>query len=352
MARARQHLAERGICWHPIVYHRRTNLLAAAFDGAVAFGTAVATILRHRIRIVHTRTSVPGIIGLAAARIAGRAFLYDADNELSQEYADAGHWRRDSIAFRLLAYLESACRRHADAVVVLTERLKSDFVRRGVRAPIAVIPCCVDVTRFQFDESRRRERRLELGLDSEPLLIYIGKTGPKYLVAETMRFARSVQERTGAVRVLVLTHDDAAFFTNAAIQEGLDPALVIVRRAAPDEVPGWLSAADAGIALIKTTDSERGTSPIKTSEYLAAGLPIVLTPSIGDLSAVVESNRLGVVVTEQSPAAIDAAVAALQTLWAEPALTRARCAAWARSGLDLESVAAVRYEQTYKALMS
>ena len=84
----------------------------------------------------------------------------------------------------------------------------------------------------------------------------------------------------------------------------------------------------------------------------SAGLPVVVTPAIGDLSDAVESQRLGVIVRDQSEVAIDDAAKELVLLWDDEESTRQRCAAWARSSVDVESVATPRYTATYQSLLN
>jgi len=351
-AAATSRLASKGICWHPLTYHARTSLPGAALDIARGLVTAIGAIVRHQPRIVHSRSSVPAAFGLVAAGVLGRRFLYDADAELAEEYVQCGHWTRGGLRYRVLSAMERVCRRRADAIVVLTQRLRAEFTAQGVHAPVTVIPCCVDVARFRFEEGARRARRRELAVaDDEKLLVYAGKIGVRYMVDESLAFLAAVRRRSSSARLLVLTHDDPARFRGLATDHGLEDA-VIVRRAAPEEVPGWLSAADAGLSLVLPTVSARGTSPIKTSEYLAAGLPVVTTPAIGDISAAIERGSLGVVVADQTPSGMAAAAERLDRLWSDASAVRARCAAWARTELDVDTVATERYVRVYEALLS
>jgi len=346
---AKRDLAEAGICWHPLPYHRRTNVVGVAVDGARALATAVSAIVRHRARLVHTRTSVPAALGLAAARLTRRPFLYDADSELSEEYADGGHWSRSSLSYRALSAMEGLSRRHADAIVALTDRLRAEFLRRGVSAPMTVIPCCVETARFRHDERVRAARRLELGVGDGTLLVYVGKIGPRYMLQETMAFVRAAARR-GRVSLLILSNDDAGAFRSVAAEHGIAD-IVSVRKAIHDAIPGWLSAADAGLALIRPMASERGSSPIKVSEYLAAGLPVVMTPDIGDLSDAIEASGLGIVVSGQTEESIERGTDALNEMLRGSGV-RDRCADFARANLDVEHSAVPRYAAVYDTLLN
>lgn len=50
-------------------------------------------------------------------------------------------------------------------------------------------------------------------------------------------------------------------------------------------VKKYLSAANAGIIMRKDVTVNNVESPIKVGEYLACGLPVILTKGIGDYSA-------------------------------------------------------------------
>lgn len=251
-------LASLGIHWHPLTYHKRYPLLGTGFDCLCGVLLGVFLCWRHRIRVVHSRASIPAAIALAIKAVCRVKFLYDADSRLSEEYADNGHWARGGAAFRLVAWVEDRARRTADAVVVLSDQLRQDFVREfRVRAPIEVIPCCVDADRFRFDSAARERRRRELDIGRTVLFVYVGKLGPRYLVAELFEMFRAAREHLGSAHLLILSGDAPEDFEAVAAARGVERgAFTIVRSPHPD-VPGWLSAADVGMALIRPAGCER-----------------------------------------------------------------------------------------------
>ena len=60
-----------------------------------------------------------------------------------------------------------------------------------------------------------------------------------------------------------------------------------------ENVPLELSKADIAIMIRKDDPVNAVSSPTKFGEYLAAGLPVIMTDSIGDYSKLVEKNDLG-----------------------------------------------------------
>ncbi len=124
-----------------------------------------------------------------------------------------------------------------------------------------------------------------------------------------------------------------------------------MRHAGHDEVVEWLSASDAGLALIRQVSSKRGSSPVKVGEYLATGLPVVITSGIGDYSALIEKERLGAVVDSLTPAEYLESTERLLSLWAEGASLRDRCRGAAETHASLDAVGRVRYQAVYEQLL-
>src|SRR5947208_16967756 len=70
-------IADAGIRWHPLRYHKSPTAPATAFDVGVGTSLAIALALRHRLSIVHARSYVAGLMALAVKRATGAAFLFD-----------------------------------------------------------------------------------------------------------------------------------------------------------------------------------------------------------------------------------------------------------------------------------
>jgi hypothetical protein len=67
------------------------------------------------------------------------------------------------------------------------------------------------------------------------------------------------------------------------------------------KVADILAEQDLGILLREDTITNRVSSPTKFAEYLAAGLPVMISNAIGDFSKAVRTHGLGVVVAEGEP---------------------------------------------------
>jgi glycosyltransferase involved in cell wall biosynthesis len=83
-------------------------------------------------------------------------------------------------------------------------------------------------------------------------------------------------------------------------ERGVGAGRYTVRASAPRDVASYLSAADAGVAFIKRCFSKLASSPTKTAEYLACGLPVVINAGVGDSDLLITEERVGALVSDFS----------------------------------------------------
>jgi hypothetical protein len=341
----RRGMEDEGIFWMPLRYHKRPAVLSTLFDIARGVVRCLRLARSHRVRLFHGRGTVAAAIAGSAAGLTGARFLNDADGPLSQEYVDAGVWKPGSAAHRMTRWAEERLLRTADAVAVLTKRRQAE-VRGLTRDDPVVLPCAVDVQRFAACHETRETARRELGLRGI-VFVYAGKAGGWYLTDAMLDFVQVASGVFADVSLLVLTTEDSRSFAMAATDRGLRHT---IRTASREQVPQYLSFADAGLSFVLSAPSKTACSPIKNGEYLAAGLPIVTTSAIGDYSDLVVRRRVGVVVASLDRHGYGVAAHALRTLLADPFLG-ARCRETARTEVGLSEVVVPRYVDLYQRLL-
>lgn len=334
-----------GLVWIPLRYHKRPSVLSTAADALIGVAAVVKVARTTGARIVHGRSTVAGGIGLLSSRIVGARFFYDADGPLSQEYAEAQLWDKRLIVFRVVRALEHACFRHADQAAVLTHTRRKQ-VQPLCRKPVVVLPCAVDTERFRLsDPLARKSARARLGLDGL-IVAYVGKHGGPYGTDALFALLRSLK-LARRVSLLVMTPSDPASFICDADRLGIPCR---AEYTPPRDVPERLAAADIGVCFMARTPSLDGRSPIKIGEYLAVGLPVVISEGIGDYSRHVREANCGTVVDLQRPD-WDAAAAHILALHDRPGIASA-CRALAVAELGLREQVGPRYERVYRSLGS
>jgi glycosyltransferase involved in cell wall biosynthesis len=346
-----QRMARTGVRWTRLRYHKRPSLLATTYDlmqGAVALRYLIET---NDIGLVHCRGYVPAAIAFRATRRV--PVLFDIRGLQAEEYVDGGVWKKGELKWQLAKRSERAFFRKASGAVVLTENIRphveGEFRAQGRLPPLEVIPCCTDLERFRFDEDARVALRAKLAVpDDATLLLYSGSLGTWYLADEMARLARAYRDETGKKTILLwLVNNDADAARAASRAAGLGEDEIRVTSAKAAEVAGYLSAADASLALIKASFSKRSSSPTKYAECLAAGLPLVISRDVGD-GAILGEKGVAVSMTTYDDASMRAATRELSTLIGRP---RAEYARVARELFDVDAVALPRYRRLYEALV-
>jgi glycosyltransferase involved in cell wall biosynthesis len=162
-------LRQQGIFWAYLPYHKRPSLLATLYDIVAGARFIVCLARREGIRVLHARAHMPLAMALLAQRFVRAKLLFDIRGLMAEEYADAGIWSYNSMRFRLVKFLERAGIRRADQIVVLTNRLRDWLVAHNLKpgGQIEVIPCCVELARFdqtvaQSAEAHSPENRFDV----------------------------------------------------------------------------------------------------------------------------------------------------------------------------------------------
>jgi glycosyltransferase involved in cell wall biosynthesis len=352
----RGRLAAKGIAWHWRRYHKRPTVPATSLDILVGILTGLWLIRHYRVRMVHARVHVPGVMALALRLLTRVKFLFDVRGLMAEEYADAGAWRANGTLFRATKKVERALVRAADGLVVLTyrgEKLLRNWYRRELRRkPLVVIPCCVDFRAFPV----RRDRTGGPGPGrGAPTVAYVGKLGGWYLTREMTDFVAEAARVVPGLAWQVWTQSDPAPLRAAAREAGLGEEILNVGRLPPERVARELARTDAGLSFIKPCLSKVASSATKVGEYLAAGLPVVATAGIGDTDELLTEpvpggKPVGVLVHRFTPDAYREAAVQLGRLLADPD-TPARCREAAERHFHLERVGWARYRRLYRQLL-
>ena len=136
------------------------------------------------------------------------------------------------------------------------------------------------------------------------------------------------------------------------VERKIDSGHYTIKRVDQSEVSSYLSACDAGVAFYKPAPSRLATSPVKLSEYVACGLPVVINEGIGDSDTLVANEKLGSVITDFSVSEYEQACAAIEKLVSTADVTRDLVRKVAERRFDLRAVGAERYARLYERVLN
>ena len=352
--RLRMELASSEIDWHFLRYHKRPSLPATSYDvlSGIRYGSRL--VQSKQIEMVHARSHIPATIALALKRRFDLKMIFDVRGLMAEEYVDANHWKKGSVPYRLTKAMESRALRGSDGVVTLTEKIwpaiKDWEGLQGRDVIHEVVPCCTDLNRFRFNQNDRDRVRAELSLQDRFVLVYSGSIGGWYLTDKTADFFVALLKRRPNGHFLWLTGGDQGLVEKLMSDRGIKRDQFTVRNVTTDEVSGYLSAADVGIAFYKPTFSRLATSPVKVSEYLACGLPVIVNAGVGDCDTFVAAQKVGAVVKDFSEEEYESTLATIESLLAGGVSARSR--AVAEEYFDVQSAGLERYSRLYERVLN
>jgi glycosyltransferase involved in cell wall biosynthesis len=293
----RRALAASGVNWMPRPYRPGRNLRHLAVDLARTAAEISRLCARNSIDLIHCRTHVPYLMAWPALTCHRRPVLLDFRGFLAEEYVDAGLWPRDGIRFRGTKILERRMLAGCAAIVVLTNAVRDYFTTKmGVDGTkMFVIPCCVDLDRFQAGTGPLRMPGRSLKV------IYSGSTVGRYRIVEMLEFFRILLAARPGSRLTILSSSDPSTAQNLVSQSRLPAEAVTVLSVTPSEVPAILAGHDLGLIFIRGNLGLLAASPTKLGEYLASGLVVAGEDSIGGLRELLASTRTGCVIKSEDP---------------------------------------------------
>ena len=156
------------------------------------------------------------------------------------------------------------------------------------------IPCCV--ARLTYSAEERAAARAALGISDRCVFVYLGTiTRYQHVEDGVVPFFRALSNVAPSAHLLCLTTDVPAM--RAALERGgVHAARATVVCVPQHDVARYLSAADAGLLLRAPTRLNRLSQPTKLGEYLAAGVPVVVSRGTGVVGEIVTQANAGAIV--------------------------------------------------------
>lgn len=244
----------------------------------------------RRAAVIHASSFYQtGLSAALAARRLGVPFVYEMRGleDLMRSAEERRH--RWSPNHDFLARMELEVCLAADKVLVITEALRGEMIRRGVPADkIAVLPNGVHAADF---DPRPRDKELAetLGIGDRTVIGYAGSIVHYEGLDVLMDAVAVLRRRRGDDFVVLIVGDGAAKsrIERRCRKRGLRSVVTFTGRVPHDEVPRYLSLFDITPFPRKRLDVCELISPMKPYEAMASARAV----AVSDVAALVEIVR-------------------------------------------------------------
>ena len=264
------------------------------------FASLFFLTITKNISKIHTWCTPAGAIGYILSVLTFKPLVIDSFEPHAEAMLESKTWRKESFSFRLLFRMEYLQVKKAETVIACVDKMKT-HTQKTYNVDIQKfysIPACVNTELFKND-SPNRSLVKSLGFESKIVCVYLGKLGGLYLEKEVFDFFKECSHFWGdKFRVLLLTTHTDNELKQYCKESGLDKNIIISKYVNHKDVPKYLGLASFAINPTKPVPSRRYGTPIKTAEYWAMGLPVVITKEISDDSEIIEKEDIGYVLKE------------------------------------------------------
>jgi glycosyltransferase involved in cell wall biosynthesis len=253
--------------------------------------------------LVYERYSLWSHAGMAFARDSGTPGVLEVNAPLIEQQAEYRGLVDRAGAERVAARAFGASR----VLIALSDEIGAYLNRYpGARGRVEVVPDAVNPDRFPANVKRTWHGALPAWTVG-----FVGSLKPWHGVTTLIDAFAILHAAHPDTQVLIVGDGPERGRVEAhAAGLGLSDAVHFTGSVAPNQVPGLLASMDAGVAPYPQLSSFY-FSPLKVFEYMAAGLPVVVS-RIGQLAEVVRDGENGLLCPPGDAAAFAAALCRLK----------------------------------------
>ncbi len=288
-------ISSTSIKWTIRKYHKTPTVLATAYDIFAGLFHCSYLVWKHKITIIHARSYPPALLACFLKYLFGVKFIFDMRGFWADERVDGNIWSKDSFIFKLTKRLEKLFILNADHIISLTYAAVREIRNFPYVEPsslnLTVISTCVDLEKF----SQRHNVN-----QSDFTLGYLGTVGTWYLFQETIYAFRALLEILPHAKILIINKNEHDFILESLKKHHISMSSVEIISANYDEVPDLIKKMDATVFFLNPLFSKQASAPTKLGEFLASGVPCLTNNGVGDVSEIIQSNRVGVIIKDFS----------------------------------------------------
>jgi len=244
------------------------------------------------VQLIHCRSYIPAISALILKKLCKIDFIFDMRALWPDELVSAKSIKENSFAHKLLIFLEGLLIKNAGKVVSLTTKAKGYLVskldHKDLEKKISVIPTCVDLDKFNFDNSH-------FHFKEEFVVMSFGSfLNGWFLIDRLIDFFCYVSNQKLDAKFRLITRDDKKILEDLFLRANFDISRLEILSASPNEIYKNISDSAICVMFYANVKGKWGSCPTRFGESLASGIPIIANNGgIGDTANYIQESEAG-----------------------------------------------------------
>ncbi|MBN2089836.1 glycosyltransferase, partial [candidate division KSB1 bacterium] len=185
----------------------------------------------------------------------------------------------------------------ADQIVGVSPEFRN-YISPAFIKKYSTIPCSVNPAIFIPNTRCREEIRHQYQLTSRIIFVFSGSMGLWEQTHSLVQVFKNIQKEIPAAFLLIITQTQNE--ENHKIFEQIKSDSFLILHLPPEQVPMFLMAADIGLLIRQKHLINKVSLTVKFGEYLAAGLPVMVTASTGEAARLVMTYQCGTVIEDEN----------------------------------------------------
>lgn len=251
----------------------------------------------YGVRIIHGESIYPSSYSLKACKKIGGKFVFDVHG-IAPEESEMNKEPVDRV--EVLKTVEEQIINFSDAIIFVSSHMKKHYQKKYDLSftNSLIIPTCVESKKFRMSFEERIKIRESKGLADKFVFLYMGTLSVWQWTEAMFTIFGQIQKQIENPFFFLLLPNDAHNHAYELLSElGIPRKNFLIKQADHNEIGSIISIADAGLLLRKANPVNLVSYPTKAGEYLAAGVPIITTENVGDVTEVVKERKLGLIIS-------------------------------------------------------
>jgi hypothetical protein len=245
-------------------------------------------IISYRPSIIYAYSDVALYLSFPFKKIFGYKLIYDMRGDSLDELKVKGASGR---YIRLLSKFHKFAVKSTNLIFTVSSETKIDNISR-----------CIpkfnyfDGEIFRYDETAMLKKKKELRLDDKFIFVYTGNARYYQFLDGTINYFGQFLKRYPDSFLLIITEFESQIFKDLLNKFNITETSYFITSLPQNKISELQQIADMGFLLREDYPLNHNSFPTKFAEYLASGVPVLMTPHIHSISPMIINNNLGEVI--------------------------------------------------------
>ena len=240
---------------------------------------------------MHARSLFPAILSylLKIFNYKTLMVIYDNRGVYIDEMIEVDRWKKNGLKEKFLRQVENLLERYCDRIVVVSNHFKTHILskhKNNISSKISVISnrTLIDMN---INLTQKHSNKI--------ILVYSGSYAVWQNSSELKKLFIQALNIFDDVIFKIISYEQDKFQSLFSAESELLQRINIVS-VEPIKVKEELSKCNCGILLRENNLINNVSSPLKFAEYLAAGLPVLLSEGVGDTESIIKKYDVGIII--------------------------------------------------------